>query len=78
MVMMFLSGIYFPIEMMPSVLRAVSRALPLTYMAEGMRYTTGVAEISGLRFWVVTAVFFGMAAVLLPVLARYVVVPERR
>ena len=78
MVMMFLSGIYFPIEMMPSVLRAVSRALPLTYMAEGMRYTTGVAEISGLRFWVVTAVFFGMAAVLLPVLARYVMVPERR
>jgi ABC-2 type transport system permease protein len=78
MAMMFLSGIYFPIELMPSFLRAVSRALPLTYMAEGMRYTTGVAEISGLRFWVVTAVFLGMAAVLLPILARYVVAPERR
>lgn len=36
--MMFLSGTYFPIEIMPSYLQSVSRALPLTYFSEGLRY----------------------------------------
>jgi ABC-2 type transport system permease protein len=78
LVMMFLSGVYFPIELLPSILRAVSRLFPLTYMTEGMRYVTGVADMSLLRFWVVTAAFVGMAAVLLPLLARYVVTADRR
>lgn len=78
LVMMFLSGVYFPIELLPSVLRAVSRVLPLTYMTEGMRYVTGVAEMSGLRFWTVTAILVGMAVALFPILARYVVAVDRR
>jgi len=78
LVMMFLSGVYFPIELLPSVLRAVSRVFPLTYMTEGMRYVTGVADMSGLRFWVVTATFVAMAVALFPLLARYVVSADRR
>jgi ABC-2 type transport system permease protein len=35
--MMFLSGTYFPIEMMPSYLRTVSKVLPLTYFSEGLK-----------------------------------------
>ncbi|HLE74572.1 MAG TPA: ABC transporter permease [Candidatus Bathyarchaeia archaeon] len=35
--MMFLSGTYFPIEMMPDYLRTVSNALPLTYFSQGLK-----------------------------------------
>jgi ABC-2 type transport system permease protein len=36
--MMFLSGTYFPIEIMPSYLQSISRVLPLTYFSDGLRY----------------------------------------
>ncbi len=35
--MMFLSGVFFPVETMPSWLQPVSYILPLTYFAEGIR-----------------------------------------
>ncbi|MFD0589891.1 ABC transporter permease [Paenibacillus sp. GCM10027627] len=50
--MMFLSGIFFPIEMLPDWLQIVPKILPLTYFVEGMRdgliYASGVASSS---FW---------------------------
>jgi ABC-2 type transport system permease protein len=36
--MMFLSGTYFPLEMMPSYIQSISKVLPLTYFSEGLRY----------------------------------------
>jgi ABC-2 type transport system permease protein len=36
--MMFLSGTYFPLEMMPPYLQTVSKALPLTYFSEGLKH----------------------------------------
>jgi ABC-2 type transport system permease protein len=35
--MMFLSGVLFPIEQMPSILQTVSKVLPLTYAVEALR-----------------------------------------
>jgi ABC-2 type transport system permease protein len=44
--MMFLSGVFFPIETMPDWLQPISNLLPLTYFAEGLRdsmvYETGL------------------------------------
>jgi len=77
MVMMFFAGIYFPIEFMPSFLRAVSKGLPLTHMANAMRYVTGVIEMSDVEFWAITFSMLGIAIVLFPLLARYVVRPLR-
>ncbi|MFC2082749.1 ABC transporter permease [Candidatus Bipolaricaulota bacterium] len=77
MVMMFFAGIYFPVEFMPSFLRAISKGLPLTHMANAMRYVTGVIEMSELEFWAITLSLLGFAVVLFPVLARYVVRPLR-
>jgi ABC-2 type transport system permease protein len=37
--MMFISGTFFPLEMMPSYLQAVAKALPLTYVSEGLKAT---------------------------------------
>ncbi len=78
MLMMFLAGIYFPIEMMPAFLRGLSQAMPLRHMADAMRYVTGVMDMSALRFWVICGVFLASGLVLLPVLSRYVVRAERR
>ncbi len=78
MSMMFLAGIYFPAEFMPGFLQAIGRWLPLTHMADVMRYVTGVLEMSDARYWTTTAVFLAMAIVLFPILGRYVVRPLRQ
>jgi len=78
MSMMFLSGIYFPIEIMPAFLRGLSLALPLRHMADVMRYVTGVMDMTLLRFWAICGAFLLGGIALLPILARYVVRVERR
>jgi ABC-2 type transport system permease protein len=78
MLMMFVSGIYFPIEIMPSFLRGVSAAMPLRYMADAMRYVTGVMDMSDARFWMICASLLIVGAGLLPLLARYIVRADRR
>jgi ABC-2 type transport system permease protein len=35
--LMFLSGTFFPIDAMPDFLKTVARALPLTYLGDGLR-----------------------------------------
>lgn len=35
--MMFLSGIFFPLEMMPSYLQAIGKVMPLYYLGQGLR-----------------------------------------
>lgn len=77
-VMLFLSGVYFPVEIMPAFLRDLARAFPLTYMVEGMRYVTGVADLAPGQFALVTAGFLLLGVGLFPVLGRYVVRPGRR
>jgi ABC-2 type transport system permease protein len=77
MVMLFLSGIYFPIELMPRFLRDFSLVLPLRHLADAMRYVTGVSDMSPARFWIIVLALLGTAAILFPVLARYVVRPQR-
>jgi ABC-2 type transport system permease protein len=37
--MMFLSGIFFPVEMMPGFMRPIMDAMPLTYLADSIRQT---------------------------------------
>ena len=78
MLMLFLAGIYFPIEIMPSFLRGLSLALPLRHMADVMRYVTGVMDMSELRFWMICGTFLIGGLALLPILSRYVVRVERR
>ncbi|MFX1481112.1 MAG: ABC transporter permease, partial [Promethearchaeota archaeon] len=35
--MMFLSGVFFPIQQMPTFMQVISKGLPLTYAADAMR-----------------------------------------
>jgi ABC-2 type transport system permease protein len=60
--MMFLSGVFFPVETMPEWLQPVSNLLPLTYFAEGLRdsmvYETGLFS-STLWFGIGVLVIWG-------------------
>jgi len=66
--LMFLSGTFFPIDAMPDALKTVARALPLTYLGDGLRQVM----VDGTPFsplWVCFAVLalwlvacFGIAA----------------
>jgi ABC-2 type transport system permease protein len=78
MVMMFLAGIYFPVEFMPPFLRTASKLMPLTHMADVMRFVTGVLDMSDAQFWTTSAAFLGIAVLLFPLMGRYVVRPSRR
>ena len=78
MLMLFLAGVYFPIEFMPGFLRGLSVAMPLTHMANALRYAMGVIDMSEIEFWAINVSLLGIACILLPILARYVVRPLRR
>jgi ABC-type multidrug transport system permease subunit len=36
---MFLSGAFFPLELMLNYIQTISKALPLTYFSEGLKYS---------------------------------------
>ena len=63
--MMFLSGVFFPIETMPEWLQPVSNILPLTYFADGLResmvYETSILS-SSILFGFGNMVIWGIIA----------------
>ena len=67
--MMFLSGVFFPIQAMPDALQAVARALPLTYLADALRQVmVGGAPFAPLG--VCAAVLVGWLAVCFGIASR--------
>jgi len=63
--MMFLSGTFFPVEMMPGFLQKFSRILPLYYVNEGLRASMiFVDNMMALRCSVIIGVFAAVAFVL--------------
>ncbi|MDQ0254769.1 ABC-2 type transport system permease protein [Evansella vedderi] len=67
-IMMFLSGIFFPIETMPEWIQPISNILPLTYFVEGLResmvYSTSVFS-SSLWFGIGIMVLWGAVTFLI-------------
>lgn len=55
--MMFISGVFFPVDSLPEWLQPLARVLPLTYFVDGIRdgmvYARGIADAS---FWIAVAV----------------------
>ncbi len=45
-IMIFFSGIYFPVEFLPGYFQKMSMILPLSYVARGLRFTMGVQEMT--------------------------------
>jgi ABC-2 type transport system permease protein len=66
--LMFLSGIFFPLEQMPGWLRSVAAALPLTYLGDALRqvmvggtpFVPVILSVGVLSVWLV--VCFGLSS----------------
>ena len=68
--LMFLSGTFFPIDAMPDALKTVARALPLTYLGDGLRQVM----VDGTPFaplWVCFAFLAVWLAVCFAIAARF-------
>ncbi len=63
--MMFLSGSFFPIEMMPAFLQTLARILPLYYVNEGLRASmVFVDHMAALRYSAIIGVFAAVVFIL--------------
>ena len=71
--MMFLSGVFFPIQQMPWYMQDISKLLPLTYAADALRKVmvlgAGVSQIAT-ELIILTAFGIVMIAIALPVFKR--------
>jgi ABC-2 type transport system permease protein len=56
--MMFLSGVFFPIDAMPQFLQSIARLIPLTYLADALRQVM-VGGTAFAPLWVCAAVLLG-------------------
>ncbi len=71
--MMFLSGVFFPIEQMPWFMQSISKVLPLTYVADSLRKVMVLgADIPALATELSILIVFGviMIAIAVPVFKR--------
>jgi ABC-2 type transport system permease protein len=71
--MMFLSGVFFPIQQMPWYMQDISKVLPLTYAAQALREVMVLgAGLSAISTEVTILIVFGvvMTAIALPVFRR--------
>jgi len=71
--MMFLSGVFFPIEQMPWFMQSISKVLPLTYVADALRKVMVLgADIPALITELSVLIVFGvvMTAIAVPVFKR--------
>jgi len=71
--MMFLSGVFFPIEQMPWFMQSISKVLPLTYVADALRKVMVLgADIPAITPELSILIVFGvvMTAIAVPVFKR--------
>ncbi|WGM88796.1 MAG: ABC transporter permease [Candidatus Bathyarchaeum tardum] len=71
--MMFLSGVFFPIEQMPWFMQTISKFLPLTYVADSLRKVMVLgADIPALTSELSILIVFGIAmiAIAVPIFKR--------
>jgi len=70
--MMFLSGTYFPIEVMPSYIQTISKVLPLTYFSEGLKYSMLYKYPEGVYFnMAIVAVLAGVFIIIGAMVTRW-------
>ena len=68
--LMFLSGIFFPLEVLPSWLKSIATFMPLTYLGDALRQTM-VGGTPFVPLWVDFAVLGGWLVVTLGISARF-------
>ena len=68
--MMFISGIFFPENMLPEFFKVIGYFLPLKYTGILIRYSSGIADISFGLFILINAVFVTLGLLLVALTAK--------
>ncbi|HEX7949941.1 MAG TPA: ABC transporter permease, partial [Candidatus Limnocylindrales bacterium] len=68
--LMFLSGIFFPLEIMPTWLRTVATFMPLTYLGDALRQVM-VGGTPFVPLWADMAILGGWLVACLAISARF-------
>jgi ABC-2 type transport system permease protein len=71
--MMFLSGVFFPIQQMPMFMQTISRFLPLTYASDALRKVMVLgADVPAISTELIVLIVFGVitTAIAVPVFRR--------
>jgi len=63
--MMFLSGSFFPLEMMPEFLREIAKVLPLTYLNNGLRDSMVYGNASSALYNTVIVLVVGIVFIII-------------
>ncbi len=59
--MMFFSGVYFPIEFLPKTFKTISYFLPVKYIVDSLRYISGIELMKVSTFIIINLMmFFGV------------------
>ncbi|MEC9490622.1 MAG: ABC transporter permease [Halanaerobiales bacterium] len=69
-IMIFFSGIYFPIEFLPSYFQSLSRFLPLTYLARGLQQIMGVSQLKPFNLALETGGLLILSIILIIIVAK--------
>ncbi len=69
-VMIFFSGIYFPIEFLPSYFQTASRFLPLTYLARGLQQIMGVSQLDPVNLALETGGLLLVSLILIVIVSK--------
>jgi len=77
-IMMFFAGVYFPLELMPKWLQRFGHFLPMTYVAENIRFSLGQDYMQLSRFWTINAVFLIIAFIAIPLMGRTIFKLEQK
>lgn len=70
-VMMFFSGVYFPLELLPALLRKIGRFLPTYYVALTIRYSTGLEFLETNEYVLITTLLTVFGVLLIVVAGIY-------
>ncbi len=75
--MMFVSGVYFPLQLMPDWLQTVAKFFPMTYIANNMRYVLGQDTMAVSEFWTTNIVFLAIGLIVIPLLGATIFKQEQ-
>ncbi|GAB6189393.1 ABC transporter permease [Marinitoga arctica] len=74
--MMFFSGIYFPIEFLPKLFKNISYILPIKYIVDSFRYISGINIMSFGTFVLINLTMFLCGSILLYIASKNFLSPE--
>ncbi|BBJ28499.1 ABC transporter permease [Athalassotoga saccharophila] len=76
--MMLFSDVFFPYSIMPDYMRIISHILPISYFAQGLRYTLGIEAMYTNDFIIITSTFILIGLGMISVGGTLIMKMERR